>query len=214
MFTKRISALASMFASLVLGVTGVACSQSMPASPKLEKKWKNSSVFDLEAISIDGKPVKLSDYQGKVLLIVNVASKCGFTGQYEGLQKLHDEYAKKGLVILGFPSNDFGGQEPGNEKDIKQFCSLNYNVTFPMFKKVVTKPGDNQSPVFACLGVKTGKLPGWNFCKYVVGRDGKTVEFFSSMAKPTGSKITKAIDKALAKPVPPTAESTAEEKSG
>ena len=199
---KRISHASMMCASLLFGVTGIACSQSMPVTPELEKKFKDSSVFDLDAVSIDGKPVKLSDYRGKVLLIVNVASKCGFTPQYEGLEKLQKEFAGKGLVILGFPCNDFGGQEPGSAKDIKQFCSTRYNVTFPMFEKVSTKPGEKQSPIYQCLGTKTGKLPGWNFCKYLVGRDGKTVTFFDSRVAPTSSKLQAAIEKDLAKDAP------------
>lgn len=200
MIKKRLSNVLMMFAGLLFGATGVACSQSMPVTPELEKKWKDTSIFNLEAVSIDGKPVKLSDYKGKVLLIVNVASKCGFTPQYEGLEKLQKEYGSKGLVVLGFPSNDFGGQEPGSSEEIKQFCSTKYNVTFPMFAKVVTKPGEKQSPIYQCLGTKTGKLPGWNFCKYVVGRDGKTITFFDSRASPTGSKVTTAVKEALAKP--------------
>ena len=197
-------------AGLVLTVAGVACSQSMPSSPKLDKKWKDASVFELEAKSIDGKPVKFSDYKGKVLVVVNVASKCGFTPQYTDLQKLQDEFGDKGLVILGFPCNDFGGQEPGSASDIKQFCSSRYNVTFPMFEKVRTRPGQDQSPVYECLGTKTGKVPGWNFCKYVIGRDGKTVEFFDSRVSPTGKKMKAAIEAALAGPKTSTSTSTTE----
>ena len=199
---KRISSASMICIGMVFGATGVACSQTMPVTPELEKKFKDSSVFDLEAISIDGKPLALSKYKGKVMVIVNVASKCGFTPQYEGLEKIQKEYGSKGLVVLGFPSNDFGGQEPGSSKEIQQFCSTKFNVTFPMFEKVVTKPGEKQSPVYQCLGTKTGKLPGWNFCKYVVGRDGKTVAFFDSRVSPTGSKMRAAIDKALAKDAP------------
>ena len=206
MVKKRMSRVCMVFAGILFGATGVACSQTMPVTPELEKKYKSSSVFDLEAIDIDGKPVKFSDYHGKVLLIVNVASKCGFTPQYEGLEKLQKEYGSKGLVVLGFPSNDFGGQEPGSPEEIKQFCSSKYNVTFPMFAKVVTKPGEKQSPIYQCLGTKTGKLPGWNFCKYVVGRDGKTVTFFDSRATPTGSKVQTAVDKAIAQPAPSSGE--------
>ena len=206
MVKKRMSSVCMVFAGILFGATGVACSQSMPVTPELEKKYKSSSVFDLEAVGIDGKPVKFSDYRGKVLLIVNVASKCGFTPQYEGLEKLEKEYGSKGFVVLGFPSNDFGGQEPGSPEEIKQFCSSKYNVTFPMFAKVVTKPGEKQSPIYQCLGTKTGKLPGWNFCKYVVGRDGKTVTFFDSRATPTGSKVKTAVEKAIAQPTPSSGE--------
>ena len=210
MFRNR---LVSLAAGLALTAAGVACSQSMPSTPKLEKKWKDANVHDLKVKSIDGKTVDFSAYDGKVLLIVNVASRCGFTPQYKDLQKVQDEYGKKGLVVLGFPCNDFGGQEPGSSEQIKEFCTTNFNVTFPMFEKVRTRPGQDQSEVYQCLGTKTGKVPGWNFCKYIVGRDGKSVEFFDSRSSPTGKKMQAAIEKALAAPAPKTKKPAAKTQS-
>ena len=133
-----------------------------------------SSFYDLKTMSLDGKPGNLAQYKGKVSLVVNVSSKCGFTPQYEGLEKLQREMKGKGFNVLGFPSNDFGGQEPGSAQEIATFCRLTYDVTFPMFEKVVTMKGAGQSPVYAFLGA-SGKLPAWNFSKYVVDKQGKVV---------------------------------------
>src|SRR5262249_36930104 len=128
---------------------------------------------------------------------VNVASKCGFTPQYEGLEKMNRELAPQGFAVLGFPSNDFGQQEPGTPQEIAQFCKLTYDVTFPMFSKVVTMPGPNQSPVYAFLG-SSGHLPAWNFSKYVIGKDGKILAFFPSEVEPGSPELRGAIAKALA----------------
>lgn len=154
------------------------------------------SLYDFTVTDIDGQPVALSKYKGKVVLIVNTASRCGFTGQYEGLEALYQRERDKGLVILGFPSNDFAGQEPGTNGEIKQFCSTKYHVTFPMFAKVRVSAGEGQSPLYAWLGT-TGKRPSWNFCKYLVGRDGRVVGFFSSMTGPDAKSLKTAIDQAL-----------------
>jgi glutathione peroxidase len=139
-----------------------------------------SSFYDLKMNSIDGKPIDFSQYKGKTLLIVNVASKCGNTPQYADLQKLHEQYGGK-LEILGFPANNFGGQEPGTNQEIQGFCTKNYGVTFQMFEKISVK-GEDQHPLYAWLKEKTGQEPTWNFCKYVVKPDG-TVKFFSSKVK-------------------------------
>ena len=152
---------------------------------------------DLTMKSIAGEPVKLSTYKGKTCLVVNVASKCGFTPQYEGLEKLQREMKGKGFNVLGFPSNDFGGQEPGTAQEIATFCKLTYDVTFPMFEKVVTKKGPGQSPVYTFLG-STGNLPAWNFSKYVVDKNGKVVAFFPSEVTPESPELRNAIAKALA----------------
>ena len=128
---------------------------------------------------------------------MNVASRCGYTPQYAGLEKLWREMAPKGVVVLGFPSNDFGGQEPGSAGDIQQFCRLTYDVTFPLFEKVVTKAGPGQSPVYGFLG-QGGSLPAWNFGKYVVNRDGKVIAFFPSRVTPDAPEVRAAIEKALA----------------
>ena len=154
------------------------------------------SIHDIELPLLNGKPASLSAYAGKVVLAVNVASRCGLTPQYEGLQALHDKYSAKGFTVLGFPSNDFGGQEPGTAKEIAEFCRLTYDVTFPMFSKVVTKPGPDQSPIYSWLG-QTGNLPKWNFSKYVVDKHGKIVAFFPSPVKPDAPELLDAIKKAM-----------------
>ena len=155
-----------------------------------------SSFYDLKTSYLDGKPADLGVFRGKVTLAVNVASKCGFTPQYEGLEKLNRELAGKGFAVLGFPSNDFGGQEPGTAKEIAEFCRLTYDVTFPMFSKLVTKPGSEQSPIYKFLGT-SGHLPAWNFSKYVIGKDGRIVAFFPSDVTPESPELRRAITKAL-----------------
>jgi glutathione peroxidase len=137
-------------------------------------------------------------YGGKVLLVTNVASKCGFTPQYEGLEKLYKSYEGKGLVVLGFPSGDFFNQELDKEEDIATFCKANYGVTFPMFSKSSVK-GAKANDLFKTLTTKTGKEPSWNFNKYLVGRDGKVIAHFGSRVEPNSPEITKAIEAALAK---------------
>ena len=155
-----------------------------------------ASFYDLKTMTLDGKPADLSRYRGKVSLVVNVASKCGYTPQYEGLEKLHRDWKGKGFNVLGFPSNDFGGQEPGTAQEIADFCRLTYDVTFPMFEKVVTKRGAGQSPVYAFLG-RSGNLPAWNFSKYVVDKQGRIVAFFPSEVTPEDPELRAAITKAL-----------------
>ena len=155
------------------------------------------SFYDLKTSYLDGKPADLSVFRGKVTLVVNVASKCGFTPQYEGLEKLNKELSGKGFSVLGFPSNDFGQQEPGTAQEIAQFCKLTYGVTFPMFAKVITKAGPDQSPIYKLLG-STGHLPAWNFSKYVVGKDGQILAFFPSDVTPESAELRGAITKALA----------------
>jgi glutathione peroxidase len=154
-----------------------------------------TSLYDLKVKALDGKPVDLAKYKGRTVLVVNVASQCGFTPQYAGLENLYLHYKDKGFVILGFPSNDFGQQEPGTPEEIAHFCSSKYSVTFPLFEKVVTQ-GDGQSPVYQFL--TTGfSAPTWNFCKYLVGADGKVVKFFPSKVTPEDKELTDAIDAAL-----------------
>ena len=163
----------------------------------LAAQQANMSFYDFKTMSLDGKPADLAQYKGKVSLVVNVASKCGYTPQYKGLQELYTDLSPRGFVILGFPSNDFGGQEPGTAEEIKTFCELNYKVTFPMFSKVVTKAGPDQSPIYTWLG-QGGNLPQWNFSKYVIGKDGKVVAFFPSKVTPDAPELRAALDKALA----------------
>lgn len=155
------------------------------------------SFYELKTNYLDGKPADLGSFKGKVVLVVNVASKCGFTPQYEGLEKLQKEMTGKSFSVLGFPSNDFGGQEPGSPEEIATFCKRTYDVTFPMFSKLVTKAGPEQSPIYKYLGA-SGNLPKWNFSKYVIGKDGKVVAFFPSQIKPDAPELRAAIDKALA----------------
>jgi glutathione peroxidase len=155
------------------------------------------SFYDLKVTTLAGQPADLGAFRGRVTLVVNVASQCGFTPQYAGLEKLYRELAPKGFAILGFPSNDFGGQEPGSAEEIQQFCRRSYDVTFPMFSKVVTKAGPGQSPVYAFLG-ESGSLPQWNFGKYVLDENGKVTAFFPSRVTPDAPELRAAIDKALA----------------
>ena len=158
---------------------------------------QTGSFYDLRTKTLLGKPADLSQYRGKVSLVVNVASKCGFTPQYEGLEKLQREMKGKPFNVLGFPSNDFGQQEPGSPEEIAQFCKLTYDVTFPMFEKVVTKGGAGQSPVYVFLG-QSGHLPAWNFSKYVIDKQGRITAFFPSDVTPEDPKLRDAIAKALA----------------
>jgi len=155
------------------------------------------SLYDLKTTTLLGKSADLSAYRGKVTLVVNVASYCGFTPQYTGLEKLHRELSGKAFSVLGFPSNDFGEQEPGSPQEILEFCKRTYDVTFPMFAKVVTKPGPDQSPIYKFLS-GIGHLPAWNFAKYVVGKDGRVVAFFPSEVTPDAAELRGAIDNALA----------------
>jgi glutathione peroxidase len=155
-----------------------------------------SSFYDLKTTTLQGKPADLGVYRGKVTLVVNTASECGYTPQYEGLEALHRELAPKGFSVLGFPSNDFGAQEPGSAQEIAEFCRKNYGVTFPMFAKLSTRSGAGQSPIYTFLGA-TGQLPAWNFSKYVVGKNGKVVAFFPSAVTPDAPELRAAITKAL-----------------
>lgn len=146
----------------------------------------------------DEQPQSLCQYSGKVLLIVNTASYCGFTGQYEGLEALHKRYQGKGLVVLGFPSNDFA-QEGGDNAQIAAFCANTYGVKFPMFAKSSVK-GDGASPLYRQLAQQTGKVPRWNFYKYLVGRDGQVIDSYSSLTAPDNAGLVRAIEKALSQP--------------
>ena len=168
------------------------------AASKMEKKVPAALSFTMKGI--DGKDVELSKYQGKVVLFVNVASKCGYTKQYTGLQALNEKYGKDGLVIIGVPCNQFGKQEPGTNEEIKQFCSSKYNVTFPLFDKIDVN-GDNRHPLYVALAGKDSPYPGdikWNFGKFLIGRDGKIIKRFEPKTAPDAPEVTAAIDAALA----------------
>ena len=154
----------------------------------------SADLHDIALKDIDGKEMSLKQFAGKAVLVVNVASECGYTPQYEGLQLLHEKLAAKGLVVLGVPCNDFGGQEPGSEAEIKTFCTERYKVTFPMTSKVSIK--GTPHPLFAAL-TKEGGDVGWNFEKFLIGKDGKLIKRFGSDVEPTSEELLKAIDAAL-----------------
>lgn len=161
-----------------------------------------ANIFDFSVETIDGSEKTLADYKGKALLIVNVASKCGLTPQYRGLEVLHEKYGPKGLVVLGFPANEFGAQEPGTEREIESFCTTNYGVKFDMMSKVIVK-GSGMHPLFAHLtGSDSNPAFGgpikWNFNKFLIGRDGVILGRFEPQVEPLASELTAAIERALA----------------
>lgn len=196
--------------ALALACAGAACAQKktadMTTAPAKEQTQKGeskkmSSIYDFTMKDIDGKEVNLGDYRGKVVMIVNVASRCGYTPQYEGLERIYKKYQDKGFVILGFPANNFGAQEPGSDKEIKSFCSLTYGVTFPMFSKISVK-GADKHPFYQFLTGKdtnpefSGEV-GWNFAKFLVGKDGKVIARFDSGDEPESDKVAGAIEAAV-----------------
>lgn len=164
-------------------------------------KMVKPAIYDFVMQNIDGKDVKLDGFKGKVILIVNVASKCGFTPQYKGLEKIYEKYKDRGFVILGFPANNFFWQEPGTNQEIKQFCTLKYNVTFPMFSKISVK-GKKQAPLYKYLTEKetnqkfSGKIK-WNFTKFLIDRKGNIVDRFESKVEPDSDFVTRRIEEEL-----------------
>ena len=159
------------------------------------------SVHDFKVKTIDGKEASLADYRGKTLLIVNTASECGYTPQYAGLEALYEKYKEKGFTVLGFPSNDFGAQEPGSNAEIKKFCELRYRTTFPLFSKIPVK-GPEAAPLYKYLTGLPGKQGGqvtWNFNKFLVGPDGKVIEHFDSKVDPMSPELTAKVEQALPK---------------
>src|SRR6202142_4520969 len=159
-----------------------------------------SGIYGFTLNSIDGKPAPRADYKGKVVLVVNVASQCGYTPQYTALESIYEKYKDQGFVILGFPANNFGAQEPGTNEEIKTFCSRKYNVTFPMYGKVSVK-GDDQTPLYQYLTKQTGpSIAGdikWNFTKFLVDRNGNVVERFESAVTPDSKEVVSAVEKQL-----------------
>jgi glutathione peroxidase len=160
------------------------------------------TLHDFTQTTLDGKPRKLADLEGKAALIVNVASKCGLTPQYSGLEKLHETYGPRGLAVLGFPCNQFGGQEPGSEAEIANFCTTNYGVKFPMFAKLEVN-GPGRAPLYAWLTQEKTAPDGpgdvaWNFAKFLVGKDGKVIARFNPRVAPDAPELVAAIEKALA----------------
>lgn len=186
-----------LFAAAAICVSATALVESA------EKGKKVPPVLDFKMKSLTGKPVDLSKYQGKVVLMVNVASQCGLTPQYEALEAVHEKYSDKGLAVLGFPSNDFGAQEPGTNEEIAQFCQENYGVKFDMFSKIAVK-GEEQDPLYKHLTSeetnpgKAGPI-SWNFEKFLIGRDGKVVERFEPKVAPDSPEVVAAIEKELEK---------------
>ena len=173
-----------------LSLVGSSLSSALPTQRK-----KAMSFYEMTVNTLDGKPEALAAFKGKVVLVVNVASECGYTPQYEGLQKLYADYKDRGLVVLGFPCNQFGGQEPGSAAQIQAFCSTKFHVGFPMFEKLEVK-GPNQAPVYAFLTAKHGE-PAWNFHKYLVGKDGQVIAGFKSGVTPESTELRGAIEAAL-----------------
>jgi glutathione peroxidase len=159
-----------------------------------------SGIYNFTLNSIDGKPAPLADYKGKVVMIVNVASQCGYTPQYSALEAIYEKYKDQGFVILGFPANNFGAQEPGTNEEIKTFCSRKYSVTFPMYSKISVK-GDDQAPLYGYLTKETGAgITGdikWNFTKFLIDRNGKVVQRFEPAVTPDSKEVTAAIEKQL-----------------
>ena len=154
--------------------------------------------YDFMFNDLDGTQLKLSDYKKKIIIVVNVASQCGFTSQYEDLQKLWDKYKKKGFVVIGFPSNQFGGQEPGSNSEIKNFCEVNFNINFPLTTKIDVK-GENINSIYKWALKNYGKKasPKWNFYKILINKDGKIEKTYSSITNPMSKKITSEIEKLL-----------------
>lgn len=175
--------------------------RSLIAAMLLTTTAAAGSLYDIPLKDIDGHPTSLKAYQGKVILLVNVASQCGYTRQYKPLEALYRKYKDQGFVVVGVPSNDFGGQEPGSPEEIKQFCTSKFDVTFPLMEKVRVKPGPDQHPLYAALTGKDAAYPGevkWNFTKFLIGRDGKVLARFQSGDEPDSPKVTQAIEAALA----------------
>lgn len=173
-----------------------------PTAPVADKSEAKPSPLDFKMKDIDGKEVNLADYKGKVVMLINVASNCGYTKQYKGLEALYEKYKDQGFVIVGFPANNFGGQEPGSDEEIKKFCTSKFSVTFPMMSKISVK-GDDKAPLYKFLtesptaGDFAGDI-GWNFTKFLVDRNGQVFARFASKTTPEDAELTGAVEKALA----------------
>ena len=154
--------------------------------------------YDFNFNDLDGTPLNLTEYKGKIIVVVNVASQCGFTSQYEDLQKVWEKYQVKGVIVLGIPSNDFGSQEPGSNKEIKNFCEAKFGITFPMTEKVSVK-GENAHPFYLWAKTNHGKsaIPKWNFHKIIIDKNGKIVDTFASITNPSSKKFITALEKVL-----------------
>ena len=185
----------------VFALLGSACHGAAVSQPEKGTEAVQGSAIDIYSFSaktLEGKPAPLNDYRGQVTLLVNVASECGYTPQYAGLERVYTKYKARGFAVLGFPSNDFGRQEPGSPEQIRAFCSSKYRVDFPMFEKVQTKDGPGQSDLYAALKRSTGALPSWNFGKYLIGRSGAVLKFFPSKVEPEDPELIQAVEAAIA----------------
>lgn len=182
----------------VLLLVALSCSGAAPSKSAVTPKKAPEVLGDFQVRTLEGESVSLDAWRGKVVLVVNTASQCGYTPQYARLEALHEELGPKGFEVLGFPSNDFGGQEPGDAAEIRAFCTDRFRVGFPLFEKVGVKPGEAQAPLYAWLQSTTGHVPNWNFCKYLVGKDGRPIQYWSSKTAPDGPEIRAAIETALA----------------
>jgi glutathione peroxidase len=185
-----------VFAVIAIACTSSVQKQNSQNMTSLDQLIMEKSIYDFKMKDINGQEVDFSQFKGKKMLLVNVASKCGYTPQYEDLQKLHEMHGDK-VVIIGFPANNFGGQEPGSNEEIKQFCSENYGVTFTMMDKVSVK-GADKDPLYRWLSDKdlngwNDKEPSWNFCKYFINEKGELLKFFPSSVKPTDEEILKLV---------------------
>ncbi len=186
-----------MILSALVTLAVLGC-KTAPMDLALDAPKNPTSIYDFKMKNIDGETVPLSKYKGKVLLVVNVASKCGFTPQYTGLQSLYSKYHSKGFEILGFPANNFGAQEPGTDSEIKQFCTGTYNVTFPMFSKISVK-GDDEHPLYKWLIASADRHDDieWNFCKFMIDKNGHVIHRWASKTTPESAELTTALDNAL-----------------
>ena len=185
-----------MLARLTCALVSAALASCIAVSPSIAAESPCPAILDHKFANLMDEPVSLCQFRGKVLLIVNTASECGYTPQYDGLEKLYRRYRDKGFAILAFPANDFGGQEPGSNKEIAQFCRLNYGITFPVFAKTAVV-GANANPLFRELAAKTKKPPQWNFHKYLLDKAGQPVAAFESAVEPEDRRITAEIEKLL-----------------
>lgn len=184
---------------LGVGVALLTLRGAMAGGAQAAPALQTGTLWQLESRTLEGEPAPLAAWQGQVVLVVNVASKCGLTPQYEGLERLYRDRRDRGFAILGFPSNDFMGQEPGTPAEIRQFCTTKFDVTFPLFAKVVVK-GDGKDPLYAWLTAGGLEEPTWNFTKYLVGRDGKVIARFGPRTAPDDPGLVESIDRALAAP--------------
>lgn len=188
-----------LFTAFLLPMVMAACDRrvvevTQDASPSEERKI---DIYALSTDDLSGEKISLDEFRGKVTLMVNVASKCGFTPQYTQLQELQEKWKDRGFSVIAFPCNDFGGQEPGNADAIEQTCRIDYKTTFPVMSKLKVKQGSGQSPIYAQLEEATGVLPRWNFGKYLVNGDGEPLAFFGSSVKPMSDQIQQAIQEAM-----------------